>query len=485
MGKILLVELLNSFTKQELSNFMEFSNCRYHNTDEYATVLLKFLRDKVIFKTDFDDLLQCEAFKKAFPTKPKPSEKLNKTQKGFLSAKMNVLIRLAENFLCYEGLKYNSANKMEILLNQLLEKNQTTLFNRIVNKEKKKLDGITAKSIENYKHCYSLEYGILENINRLDLLAKKDNLSELNQNLDTIYILNKLSIEITCRSLLNISAKKAYNFNILKDLQQLLKKQEYFDNPLIKANIISSNLLQTNQHKYYANLIELLDSNLEMIPLKDLKAFYLVANNFCIKKIKEGNEEYYKNMFELFQKMDENDLIMDNNFIQIGILKNVTSIACKVQKYNWAMQMIAKYKPFIQKEFQYSVYHFNSGAVAFYQNKYKTALNHFIKVDNFNLAYDIDCRMMILKCHYELDTDYDERTMRVFVVAERYMQTNRKLVLSDKKAYKNFIRILLNVYRVKHKATRMTKESLLYKIEKAEFISDKNWLLKKIEDLKR
>jgi len=480
----LLIELLNSFTKQELSNFIEFSDCRYHNTDQHATILLKFLRDKVIFKSEFDEILQCKAFKKVFPKKPKPSQKLTKTQKSFLLAKLNVLIRLAENFLCYNDLTNNAAIKNELLLKQLLEKNQIALFKRTITKEKKIAEENTSKTMGDYNHYYNLEIYFLEYLHREGRLTKEDNLNELNKNLDINYILNKLNIHITSLSLLNFSMKN-YNFNIYEDIKILLNKSMYTNEPLINAVTLSSNLLETNDNLYYIKLIELLDAKSKSFSIDDLKSFYTIANNFCSKKIKEGYKIYYQNVFDLYQKMDENDLIIVNNYIPMGVLKNITTTACKVEKFEWAIQMIEKYKSFINKEFRFSVYHFNSGVVSFYQNNYKTALNHFIKVNNFNLGYDIDCRMMILKCHYELDTEYDERTMRVFVIAERFIKANKKLISKDKKAYKNFIRILLNVYRVKHKASRMTIESLLSKIEKAEFISDKKWLLEKIEGLKK
>lgn len=261
----------------------------------------------------------------------------------------------------------------------------------------------------------------------------------------------------------------------------LLKNPIYLNNALINAYRISTHQLKTNQQSYYFQLTDLLKTDSEILPESDLRAFFIVANNFCSKKIKEGNEEYYSYMYEQFKMMDQYNLIVEENFVQVGTLKNIITIGCKVSEYDWALTMIEKYKNSIQKQYRLSVYHFNTGAIAYYQKQYDKALNHFIKVDKVNLAYNIDCRIMILKCHYELDTEYDERAMRRFVLAERYIQSNKELVKNDKKAYKNFIRFLLNLYRIKHKATRMTPESILSKIEYAEFISDKKWLKEKIK----
>jgi len=462
----LVIELLNSFTKQELYDFIEFSSCAYHNTDVYAIVLLKFLKEKVIYLNDFDE----------------SGKVLNRQQKSFLLVKMNVLVRLAENFLCYEGLKSEPAKKTALLLEQILQKNQFNLFKRIEQKERKTLSKMLSKDMADYELNFEIEMKKLDYLYKTGTLVKEDNLEQLNEFLDIVYILNKFSVFNTCFSLSDFS-QKTYSFDIFEDLKTLLNKPKYIKIPLLDAYLISSQLLQTQDELYYFQLIDLLKNDAEKIPKSGLKAIYFIANNFCSKKIKMGDEQYYYQMFELYHIMDKNNLIIEDNFVQVGLLKNVVTIGCKVEEYTWALNMVEKYKNSIQKKYRLSIYHFNVGAIAYYKKNYDKALNHFIKVDKVDLAYDIDCRIMILKCHYELDDEYDERAMRRFVLTERYIQANKELVKNDKKAYKNFIRILLNTYRVKHKATRMTIESLLNKIEKVEFISDKKWLLEKIKTL--
>jgi len=477
----LLIDLLNSFSKQELNDFIEFSSCKYHNTDIYAFKLLKFLINNVVYENSFNERLQFDAFKIVFKDKVKKTKKINQKQKSFLLAKMNVLIRLAENFLCYELLKSKSSKRNPLLLKQILNKGQILLFKRNEQKEQKKLASIKAKNIEDYEELYQIELKRLDYLHKTGSLIKEDNIEALNKYLDIYYILRKISIHLSGLSLAQLSAQKKYQFNVFDDMEFLLKKPIYFEHPLIKAFIVTSNLLETGNIKYHTELLELLQKHNNDILKTDLRDFYLLIANFCSKKIKEGNNEYYKYVFEYYDLMNKDNLIIENNFVQVGLLKNIVTVACKVNEYIWASNMVEKYKTRIQKEFRLSVYHQNLGVIEFYRKQYDQALNHFIKVDKVNLAYDIDCRIMILKCHYELDKEYDERAMRRFVMAERYIQANKKLIKNDKKAYKNFIRILLNIYRVKHKATRMTLESLLDKIEKAEFISDKKWLLDKID----
>jgi len=96
---------------------------------------------------------------------------------------------------------------------------------------------------------------------------------------------------------------------------------------------------------------------------------------------------------------------------------------------------------------------------------------------------DLGTRIMLLKSHYELDKEYDERTMQIFRSAERFVKGNKALEIKRKKGFKNFIRVLVNIYRIRHRVGKMTTAKVRTTLDKFEFNSDKKWLLEKIEVL--
>ncbi len=480
---VLIIELLNAFSERELVDLSHFVACKYFNTDDYATAMLKALRKEVIHKKPFDEEAQYAVFKQVFPDKPCPEKVLNRPQKSFLFAKMNVLIRLTETFLCHEALQENEACKTELLHDKLLEKNQFLLFKRHVVRAKREL-GEQAKGMEEYARQFKMEMGVFNHLHKKGQLVVEDNLPELIENLDVYYLLNKLNLHGTCISLTHFSANKSYDYAPMNAIQELLELPQYAHHPLIRIYVIALDLLENNTPELYEQLVELLDEQSAFIPKHDLNHFYMIAGNFCSKKIKEGKVEYYRHMFDLYRKMEEKDLLREGNFMPVGTLKNIITLSCKLEEFDWAKTMIEKYRPALEKEYAKSVYHFNMGAVAFYQNDFKTALSHFIRVEKVNLAYDINCRIMLLKSHYELDKEYDERTLRTLLLSERFIQSHKGLTTKNKQAFKNFVRILINVYNTRHGAGKMTKEKIKRKLNKLEFVSDKKWLAEKIEDLK-
>jgi len=375
------------------------------------------------------------------------------------------------------------ACKTEFLYEQLLRRNQFWLFNRHVNKDSKILESKPQKDVEDYASQFKMQSKIMHYLHQKELITTEDNLLKLTENLDIYYLINKLKIYITCVSLTRFSAKKSYDYTAIEAILPLLRLPQYADHPLIHTYQVAIDLLKNNTVESYEKLIELLDIHGTYIANEDLNDFYGIVISFCIRKVKEGQVAYYKKIFNLFQIMDKKNLLKEGDFMQVGWLKTIVTVSCKVSEFDWAKETIEKYRPDLEKQYANSVYHFNMGTVAFYQNDFKTALSHFIRVEKVNWAYDMDCRVMLLKSHYELDKEYDERTLRTLLLSERFIQSHKGLIQRDKKAYKNFVRILINIYNTRHGAGRMTPEKIRKKLEKLEFVSDKKWLEDKIDEL--
>lgn len=479
----LLIHLLNSFNIDELEGFKHFVECPYFNKDQFAIKLFDALQKKVIQKTEFTNKLQIEIYTKIFTGKEKPKGVLNSKQKSFLAAKMNVLLRLAETFLCNVELKKNAACKTELLFDSMLKKDQFQILKRKINKLEKYFEANRPKQINEFTHKYKFEYSKMRYLINSNQLSNKDNFASLNQSLDIFYILDKLVMHIASDSYARLYPQKNNNSEMLKSLKYLLSIDTYANHPLIKLYLLSIELQDNNYEMTYQNLISLIDANYRQISKEDLNGPYKIASNFCSLKIKQGENKYYKEMFQIYQKRDAQDLLTENDSINIITFKNLIALSCRLEEYNWADKMIEKYISYVSVEFRDSVNNFSKGLIAFYKNKFDEALKHFIRVENIHPHYDIDCRIMILKSHYMLDEEYDERTMRIFLWTEKFIKEQKKMVTNDKSAYKNFVRILINIYKLKHKAGKTSKEKLHLKINNLEVLSDKKWLTQVLNEL--
>lgn len=480
----LSIELLKTFSKKELNNLKEVLSCRYFNTDKYVIKLLEVLRKRVLNKDTFNPALQIDVYQRVFTDLSKPKGELNKNQKGLLNTKLNILTRLAEQFLACEILKKNGIQKSELLYPELLEREQLMLLNRHINKNKKQLHDLSAKDIQQYEQLYKIENNILASSYRNGHILTKDNLSEVNRSLDIYYLLSKLSLHTTAVSLLQASDKKTYDFSSMDALDKLLDMPEYEQHPLIVLCRTNIELLKTQNIEIYDTLLKCLDKYSEAVPLHLLRSYYFVAINHCISKMWTDRSNYTKKIFDLFHIMHSKNLLVDNNFISINAFKHMITVSCQVRRFEWAEGMIEYYRPFVRSEVRDNVCHFLYGAVAFYQKDYETAHDRFIQVDKVNLNYDTNTRVLILKCLYEKEKAYNEYTMTAFRSIESFFKLNKQLPKKNKKGYINFIKILITLYRIRHREGSRTLEWTVKQLEQQEMNSDKLWLLEKIRELK-
>jgi len=239
-----------------------------------------------------------------------------------------------------------------------------------------------------------------------------------------------------------------------------------------------------NRHSKTEPAFFQLTKNLEQygsaIPIENLINFYNTLLNFCALQIRKGRTEYYKKQFELYKKMDKKNLLFTNNQIHIGNLHNIVLAACNANEYGWAVQMLNKYYTYLPIHLREEVKNYNLGVIAYYKKDYQLAIDYLFPLPTINLSHDINRRSLMIKSLYELDSDYKETTHTLFRSFEKYIREHKSINSKSKTSYKNFIRTLINLYRIKHSVTKMKLDNVKQKLEAQKLNSNKSWLLEKI-----
>jgi len=471
------IELLNSFTDVELQNFQHFINCPYFNTDKSIINLFITLDKYILHKRPLDEDKSVFIFNNVF--KPaKEVEKLNPKQKKHLFAKLSLLKKLAEQFLAIEGLQTQKANYYDVLLEKLLDKNQFRLFEKHI-KQNELLSKVQKKDLNFYKHKKVIETHKLDFSLLTASVYKKNNLFDLNYSLDNEYILLKIRHYITLLSSQQVT-KVEYDASFVKTINDIVNFDGFNLNPptIIGKTLIK--LLKYQKKTFYFELLHSLEKYSDELTDEDLYYAYTIAVNFGVLKIRQGTMSY-SDVFKLYEQMDKRDLFVMYEFVPVPMLKNYISAACRVEEFVKARNIIEKYRPFINKSDRENVCNYNYGVISFYEQNYNEALKYFIRAD---LGQDANLKVVILKCHYEMDEEYDERTMQIFRSAKKFFKDNKQLTPTRKRSYRNFIQILIYIYKIKFQETKMMLDKVTEKLAAQDVNSDREWLNTKIEKLK-
>ncbi len=372
-----------------------------------------------------------------------------------------------------------------------------------------------------YFHQYIIEQNILESLHLNERLFNEDNLEKLIESIDIHFVLQKLGLQLT---LLSLNGKTIRNYDdcmeSIKAMKSLLNIPKYAKHPLISTCVTAINLVKTMVEIAAAEqkvttmktstekatkkeelvvkalaakascnkLLKLLDKNTTVITQRDLSAFYVVATNFYAAEIAAGRLGY-QGYFNLFKTMDEKDAMLEDDFMPAIKWKNAINAACRVDEIDWAVKAIQKYKPYVNESVRESVYHFNMGVVASYQENHDEVSEYLKKYGHEKLIINVNHRVYGLKTRYDRDGIYNEKTMTAFESALSYFQTTKKLSDADKRTYKNFMYILIKLYEIKY--GNMPREEQKQELKNCEeklnnqtINADRAWLNEKIEELK-
>ena len=205
-------------------------------------------------------------------------------------------------------------------------------------------------------------------------------------------------------------------------------------------------------------------------------------------KLRAGQTEYNQELLNLYKLLHNKKLLMYKGHLQAVVLKNIVALSCRLKDFDWAIEIVEIYHLYARKEVQKSIYHLNMGAIEFYKTNYEKARDHFAIVSQqpkASLFFDLDFKTILAKCYYETDTEYLERTKRYFQSIEKFVKGNKSLPKTTKESYKNFLLLLINCYRIRHKEGKKTLASVITKMENMEYLTNKIWLLEKMEALKK
>jgi len=490
---IVSLELLKTFTENELAHFDDYINCNYHNTNKKLCLLFKKLRQYALNTEYFTDEIQLKIYQDVIG-KAKNQKVLNTIQKKDLNKGMNHLLNLAESFLMVEQLKDNESIQYELLFPQLINRKQMVLYNRRLKTKQKELEANPKRGIDYYAAQYNLQVLKDEVLFLGNQMAKEDDYDTLQYYLDTKYILEKLKFHLVKMSILKRLTLKQFDFTPYNALQNLIELDQYKNNPLIQLYRLNIDLVEKSDDITFQLLFDNVNKQQDIIPDRILKTFYINLASYCIDQITKGNLSFYNQIFKIYKKMHQLNILTSANVMPLQLLKNIITIACRVEAFNWARDILLHYIDNVSPDVKNSVLQYNLGIIEFNQQNYSKALIHLNQVLKIDDTHDIGIRISRLKCFYEIDLYYEITTQKVIDNIKVYFKNNKILTQIEKTAHLNFIILFNKLYKLKtdiyngygkyQKIEKTLAEIKLTMLEN-QTIKEKQWLLDKMYALKK
>lgn len=389
------------------------------------------------------------------------------------------LSKLAENFLAYKAYEKDEVQQKNNLANIILERNLGKLENDIITSIDKKIAEETTKNAKFYFNSLRLSELKKRLFDRHFLRNNQADVSEVLQNLDYYYIIEKLKSYcefLNYKQVMYIGTQNEVLFmeHILSYLELNIENMPI----AIQIPYYAVRLFEQKNEQIYHTTKKLLEDNYTVFAPSELRIFFGFLQNYCISCINKGETNFLNELFGIYQFILETEIILDGNLISPWDYKNIVVTGLRISEQKWVKNFIEKYKSHLPEKFRENAYTYNLAKYFFYKKEYEKVIELLQNVEYEDVFYALDSKSMLLKVFYE---------KKEFAALDSLLESfskflnRKKLAPNHKISYYNLLKFTKKMFNL-YPRHRRSLEALRLSIQQTKQVADINWLFTKIDE---
>lgn len=462
MAKSKLEEIVEKLSEKERQRFELYLDSPFFKCDDVTKSLFKALIISPIKHSDF----KMELFARVFKGKSYD----DKQMRYFISN----LNKHLENFLTIQKLEKDPTLSAQLVANVYAERDCEKSFLMLgheMDEQPVLADATTA--LEKYRYA---ELHLNYTGKKLSGKATPDYTDTLFY-LDSFYLIKKLQLSCELTNLANI-LQKQYKIQLSDELKSLAQTEPFNTVPAIQIySHILNFLMNASDEESFLKSIDLVKQHSHLFKPGEVAELYQYIKNYCVRKINQGNREYLRQLLDIYKTMLSNKPLMKHDYLSQWEFKNIVSISLRLNEKKWCEEFIAKYINYLKPEEQSNALAYNLAYSYFIDDDYKKAIRKLQEVELKDVFYQLDARVILLKCYFELD-DYDSFFYQVSSF-RLFLLRNKSVSEYQKNINRNLISFLAAIMRAGTSKAKLRK--IKSEIEAEKNVADLNWLMNKVQ----
>ncbi len=461
-----LLDIFKHLTKQDRRALQDFLNSPFHNKRKEVILLFNYI-DK---NGDTPLNLKKESvFKHIFPDVSAYDDKA-------IRYTMSFLLKCIEEYLVYNELKNNDLEN-GIRLNKALRlRGADKAYEKALKENFHLLAAQPHRSTDFHLQSFQLlteEYQYRHQKQRsgeLRLQAISDSLTDA----FATELLKQACVMHSHKSV----APTTYEQVFLETIVEKIESGAYKCPPSVSAYFQAYKALtDTTQLADFQRLKETIIKNSALFPLNEIRDLYLLAINFCIKKLNSGERIFEIEALELYKNGLENGAILENGQLSPYTYKNVMMLALKQGEYAWAEQFLQNFKKHLPERERENLFKYNLALYYFRLKNYPKAMDLLQEVTLKEVLFNLDARRVLMCIYYELSEFAAlDSLLESFTV---YLH-RQKVIGYHKNSYQNLIKFVKKLLSLDFK-NEVLKAQLKDEINNTKELTERDWLLEQLE----
>jgi len=479
-GKKKVAKTLGLLSKKDVNKFEQFLCSPYYvkpDSKDHFLRLFQYLKVNLSKNPDF----QCEEealFDIVFPNTPFVLGKIDKT-----------LSRLTAYLLQFIGLeKLKTTQSVEMAtLSVLQQKGVNDLWLNQYKATKKKFEQGRSKKQQDAFESFQLDMEWFRFQNQDPLKKNQQDYRVILDALDDLYQAYALEVGI------QVLAYNKFIFPIelegrFDSLKMMLSDESNLPKTggdQIRRRVFHLlNNPESAQKENIEELVELLSTHRAEIFHSSYTNIRSIARNLSIHLYNLGDHTLERFIFNMYKDdVAEKNVFYDGK-ISAATVNNITTFALRQKEYDWLNDFLDKQQfNILETYIQPFTVALNRSKVLFFQGKYEKLLDT-LKFEVKDVYLKVASRVLEVLTYYELKSDqldYKIEAFKIFIYRLPKKKVSGKYIIG----HNNFIDILKSICHPKTAFDEQRILKLKTKIIGTDLLAEKNWLLKKIEELEQ
>lgn len=459
------LNILKSLSKERLRAFEKFIRSPYHVTHQGVIDLFEFLKKNL----DSEGFDKKTLEKEVLPGDPEASRRIYHLN-SYLGEALERFLALEE---WQEQTHLQYADTVKSLRQLQLDEEASAMLRYA----RKKLESDALRGSDFFQSDYRLHREAYQ-ISIQQGRAKISNAQALSDGQDVAFICDKLRTGCMLLSLQQVS-KQEYDKGLLNAVLQFLENHPYLEIPAVAAYYHGyyAQLGAEDSDVHFDRLKQLLQSYAGQLSVSETHDLFLMAINFCIRRINQQQERFFREIFELYQSGLQHGALLENGVLSRWTYNNIVLSGMRLREFDWVKNFLEDYAPLLAPNHREAAVHFNMARYHYELRNFREAMQHLLHIEYDDILQNLAAKTMLCKIYYHLD-EFDALENQLDSI-QIYLR-RKKVIGYHRDNY-------LNITRLMRKLTLLNKNSVAEKnklreeIKQAPVLTERVWLLTELE----
>lgn len=298
-------------------------------------------------------------------------------------------------------------------------------------------------------------------------------LRELSSAADIVYLCQKLRLVCLLaahHSVYQAEVEHAWE----KDLISMAERIDFAAEPAVEVYLVCYRMLrQPHEEKHFQQFKRILIELPNLFSAEEMHGFYILAVNYCVRRINASEEKYSIEVLDLYKTGLEKGYLFENGTLRRFTYYNIVAAGIHAQELDWVRFFIHEYKSRLEKKYRESLFSFNLARLEYAHHNYGLVLDLLQKANYRDILLNLSAKTLLLKTYYELN---ERDLLESHLDAMRNFIHRKRVIGYHRSNYLNIIRYMEKLIRlqVSDKAAVIAFREAL---EKEDILSEKSFFL--------